>query len=203
MSPKTTPMAPMSCGTRGLLSLHKRRARILRPRSAAIRDFSGTLARMLRGIARNFAHRTIGGRFRTCIVVRFGGATAARVAHRRLPAWPASAVEPFTPGFVADSGLANQLAEIGVILLMFGVGLHFLDQGPDVGAVHRAARRASRRSSTATAIGVGMAHLLGWSFGHRPRVRTCRCRSPAPWCCCALEDAMRCNPRKARSPSAG
>jgi predicted Kef-type K+ transport protein len=35
------------------------------------------------------------------------------------------AVGPFTPGFVADAGLASQLAEIGVILLMFGVGLHF------------------------------------------------------------------------------
>jgi len=35
------------------------------------------------------------------------------------------AVGPFTPGFVADLGLAEQLAEIGVILLMFGVGLHF------------------------------------------------------------------------------
>src|SRR5215217_178077 len=35
------------------------------------------------------------------------------------------AVGPFTPGFVADSHLAAQLAEIGVILLMFGVGLHF------------------------------------------------------------------------------
>src|SRR3546814_10563077 len=34
-------------------------------------------------------------------------------------------VGPFTPGFVADAGLANQLAELGVILLMFGVGLHF------------------------------------------------------------------------------
>src|ERR1044071_8762692 len=35
------------------------------------------------------------------------------------------AIGPFTPGFVADQGLALQLAEIGVILLMFGVGLHF------------------------------------------------------------------------------
>src|ERR687892_1641735 len=35
------------------------------------------------------------------------------------------AVGPFTPGFVADLGLAPQLAEIGVILLMFGVGIHF------------------------------------------------------------------------------
>jgi len=35
------------------------------------------------------------------------------------------AVGPFTPGFVADAKLAPQLAEIGVILLMFGVGMHF------------------------------------------------------------------------------
>ena len=34
-------------------------------------------------------------------------------------------IGPFTPGFVADLALSNQLAEIGVILLMFGVGLHF------------------------------------------------------------------------------
>ena len=34
-------------------------------------------------------------------------------------------IGPFTPGFVGDVGLANQLSEIGVILLMFGVGLHF------------------------------------------------------------------------------
>jgi CPA2 family monovalent cation:H+ antiporter-2 len=35
------------------------------------------------------------------------------------------ALGPFTPGFVADQGLASELAELGVILLMFGVGLHF------------------------------------------------------------------------------
>ena len=40
------------------------------------------------------------------------------------------AVGPHTPGFVADTGLALQLAEIGVILLMFGVGLHFTIIGP-------------------------------------------------------------------------
>src|SRR4051794_2705756 len=34
-------------------------------------------------------------------------------------------IGPYTPGFTGDSGLANQLAEVGVILLMFGVGLHF------------------------------------------------------------------------------
>ena len=34
-------------------------------------------------------------------------------------------IGPFTPGFVADTAMASQLAEIGVMLLMFGVGLHF------------------------------------------------------------------------------
>ena len=47
------------------------------------------------------------------------------------------AMGPFTPGYVADQKLANELAEIGVILLMFGVGLHF--------SLKRAARWSSRR----------------------------------------------------------
>ena len=73
-------------------------------------------------------------------------------------------VGPFTPGFVADSGLANQLAEIGVILLMFGVGLHFSIK--DLMSVrYIALPGAVAQIVTATAIGAGMAHLLGWSFG--------------------------------------
>src|SRR3954463_5359251 len=56
-----------------------------------------------------------------------GGFLATRL---RLPAivgylLAGVAVGPFPPGFVADAGLAPQLAEIGVILLMFGVGIHF------------------------------------------------------------------------------
>ena len=53
------------------------------------------------------------------------------VAHRlRLPPLigyllAGIAIGPFTPGYVADASIANELAEIGVILLMFGVGLHF------------------------------------------------------------------------------
>ena len=39
--------------------------------------------------------------------------------------WPQGARRPVHPGFVADTSLAPELAEIGVILLMFGVGLHF------------------------------------------------------------------------------
>ena len=74
------------------------------------------------------------------------------------------AVGPFTPGFVGDSGLASQLAEIGVILLMFGVGLHFSIK--DLLAVrYIALPGALAQIVTATAIGYGLAHLLGWSVG--------------------------------------
>jgi monovalent cation:H+ antiporter-2, CPA2 family len=74
------------------------------------------------------------------------------------------AVGPFTPGFVGDSSLASQLAEIGVILLMFGVGLHFSIK--DLLAVrYIALPGAIAQIATATAIGYGMAHLLGWSLG--------------------------------------
>jgi K+:H+ antiporter len=73
-------------------------------------------------------------------------------------------VGPFTPGFVGDSGLANQLSEIGVILLMFGVGLHFSIK--DLMSVRTIALPgAVAQIVTATAIGSGMAWILGWNFG--------------------------------------
>ena len=74
------------------------------------------------------------------------------------------AVGPFTPGFVADSGLAAQLAEIGVILLMFGVGLHFSIS--DLLAVRRiAVPGAIVQSAVATGLGALMCYLWGWSWG--------------------------------------
>jgi monovalent cation:H+ antiporter-2, CPA2 family len=74
------------------------------------------------------------------------------------------AVGPFTPGFVGDSSLASQLAEIGVILLMFGVGLHFSIK--DLMSVRAIALPgAVAQIITATAIGAGMAHMLGWGLG--------------------------------------
>ena len=74
------------------------------------------------------------------------------------------AVGPFTPGFVGDSSLASQLAEIGVILLMFGVGLHFSIK--DLLSVRAIALPgAVAQIVTATVIGYCMAHLLGWSMG--------------------------------------
>jgi len=73
-------------------------------------------------------------------------------------------IGPFTPGFVADADLAAQLAEIGVMLLMFGVGLHFsLD---DLLAVRRIALPgAIAQIAAATLLGMGVAALWGWSPG--------------------------------------
>ena len=71
-------------------------------------------------------------------------------------------VGPFTPGFVADQGLASQLAEIGVVLLMFGVGLHFSLK--DLLSVRKIAiPGALVQISVATLMGMGLGHLLGWT----------------------------------------
>ena len=73
-------------------------------------------------------------------------------------------VGPFTPGFVADAHLAPQLAEIGVILLMFGVGTHFSIR--DLFAVRRVALPgAFTQIIVATTLGAGVAILWGWSLG--------------------------------------
>ena len=73
-------------------------------------------------------------------------------------------IGPFTPGFVADADIAAQLAEIGVMLLMFGVGLHFsLD---DLLAVRKLALPgAVVQILVATALGMGLASWWGWSIG--------------------------------------
>ena len=74
------------------------------------------------------------------------------------------AVGPFTPGFVGDLEIAAQLAEIGVILLMFGVGLH-VSIG-DLMAVRKISLPgAVIQISAATALGAGLARLWGWSWG--------------------------------------
>ncbi|MBP6382176.1 MAG: Kef family K(+) transporter [Pseudomonadales bacterium] len=71
---------------------------------------------------------------------------------------------PATPGFVADVELSQQLAEIGVMLLMFGVGLHF--SLADLLAVRRIALPgALAQIAAATVLGAGVAHLWGWSPG--------------------------------------
>jgi CPA2 family monovalent cation:H+ antiporter-2 len=92
-------------------------------------------------------------------------------------------IGPFTPGFVADLSLAPELAEIGVVLLMFGVGLHF--SVGDLMAVQRiAVPGAVLQILLATALGWGLSYYgLGWphiaslTFGPRSprRAPSCSC----------------------------
>src|SRR5215471_8966165 len=95
-----------------------------------------------------------------------GGFIATRL---RLPAivgylLAGVVVGPFTPGFVANGRLAHELAEIGVILLMFGVGLHF--SARDLLSVKSIAiPGALGQIVVATALGVAVALFWGWSFG--------------------------------------
>ena len=73
-------------------------------------------------------------------------------------------IGPFTPGFVADQSIAGELSEVGVILLMFGVGLHFSVK--DLMSVRNiAVPGAIGQIALATAIGVGVGLWMGWSFG--------------------------------------
>ncbi|RRZ93647.1 YbaL family putative K(+) efflux transporter [Erwinia sp. 198] len=70
---------------------------------------------------------------------------------------------PFTPGFVADTNLAPELAELGVVLLMFGVGLHFSLK--DLMAVKAIAiPGAVAQIAVATLLGMGLSSLLGWPW---------------------------------------
>ncbi|UTH75376.1 cation:proton antiporter [Chromobacterium sp. IIBBL 290-4] len=73
-------------------------------------------------------------------------------------------VGPFTPGFQADTALAPELAELGVILLMFGVGQHFsIKDLMKVKAI--AVPGALAQIAVATALGMGLSHFLGWPPG--------------------------------------
>ena len=93
------------------------------------------------------------------------GALANRLRISPLVGYLAAGVlvGPFTPGYVADQSLATELAEIGVILLMFGVGLHFsLKDLLSVRAI--AIPGALGQMAVATLLGVGLGHALGWSL---------------------------------------
>jgi CPA2 family monovalent cation:H+ antiporter-2 len=100
------------------------------------------------------------------VIAFFMGALAHRLKVSPIAGYLLAgvAVGPFTPGFVADTNLAAELAEIGVILLMFGVGLHFSLR--DLLAVkHIAIPGALAQIAVATLLGLGIAHMMEWSLG--------------------------------------
>lgn len=108
------------------------------------------IATIAMGLAAAFAGGLIANRLRLPLIV---GYLLAGVA-----------VGPFTPGFVADTNVASQLAEIGVILLMFGVGIHF--SIGDLLAVRRIALPgAVVQVIVATLLGIGLTSLWGWNLG--------------------------------------
>jgi CPA2 family monovalent cation:H+ antiporter-2 len=73
------------------------------------------------------------------------------------------AIGPYTPGGSADPDIALQLAEVGVILLMFGVGLHFSTREL-LAVAPIAIPGALGQSTVATLLGLGVSHLWGWSL---------------------------------------
>ncbi len=98
-------------------------------------------------------------------VAFFGGAVASRLKLPPIIGYLVAGilVGPFTPGFVADESLAAQFSEIGVILLMFGVGMHFsIGDLMDVRRI--AVPGAVAQIVVATGIGAAIAHYWGWSL---------------------------------------
>ena len=107
----------------------------------------------------------------TTIAAGFGGALVLGfIAEKlRLPALvgyllAGILIGPATPGFVADVHIASQLSEIGVMLLMFGVGLHF-SLGDLLSVRRLAVPGAVVQMSVATLLGMGLAWWMGWGLG--------------------------------------
>src|SRR6185369_14469039 len=152
MSPNTTPMAPMTAGPKACWDFmnHQKRKR-------AFYWHSGTLAPMPAEMHETSLIALLAIGFVLALLLGLL-ANMLRVSPIVGYLLAGICVGPFTPGFVGDSALASQLAEIGVILLMFGVGLHFSVK--DLLSVKSiAVPGAVAQIFTATAIGFGMAHL--------------------------------------------
>ena len=106
----------------------------------------------------------------TTLAAAFGAAWVLGIITQKLRLSPivgyllaGVAIGPYTPGFVGDVAIATQLSEVGVILLMFGVGLHF--HLKDLLAVRRVAiPGAIGQSTAATLLAVLVALAFGWSF---------------------------------------
>lgn len=104
--------------------------------------------------------------FVIALIAAFIGGIAARAV--RLPPivgylLGGLAVGPFTPGFIGDSHAMSQLAEVGVMFMMFGTGLHF--SFDDLMSVRKVAvPGALLQTALGTVAGCGLAHVLGWSL---------------------------------------
>ncbi|GAD59118.1 cation:proton antiporter domain-containing protein [Brevundimonas abyssalis] len=111
-------------------------------------------------------------------------------------------IGPFTPGYVADMELAPQLAEIGVILLMFGVGLHFSPR--DLMKVRKVAVPGAWPRFRRLRCWAGRwDDCWAWATA-RPCCWASPCRWPPPWCSCGRwRSASRSRPRSGAWPSAG
>ena len=116
---------------------------------------------------------------------------------------PASLIGPFTPGFVADPEIAHELAEIGVILLMFGVGHPLLAQRPAGGPRHRRSRGRSVQIVVATLLGIGARRRPGWGLGGGLVLGLAVSVASTVVLLRALEDRGGSTRRRAASPSAG
>ncbi len=95
-----------------------------------------------------------------------GGLIARRLRLPEIVGYIAAGIVigPFTPGLIADTEIALELAEIGVILLMFGVGIHFSIH--DLLAVRSIAiPGAIIQTIVATALGIALGQALGWDLG--------------------------------------
>src|SRR5688572_20049387 len=98
------------------------------------------------------------------VLAFFGGLAAHRLSIPPIVGYLLAgiAIGPFTPGIVGDANIANQLAEIGIILLMFGIGLHFsINELWNVRSI--ALPGAIVQIAVATCGGVVLALLWGWS----------------------------------------
>lgn len=99
------------------------------------------------------------------VIAFFGGLLARRIGLPTIVGYLLAgiAIGPFTPGFVGDVDTIQQLAELGVIFLMFGVGLHF--SFTDLWRVRDIAiPGALGQTAIATMLGVGLSQLWGWSL---------------------------------------
>src|SRR5574338_1585014 len=98
------------------------------------------------------------------VVAFIGGVLARRVGLPTIVGYLLTGIVigPFTPGFVGDIETIQQLAELGVIFLMFGVGLHF--SFADLLRVRAIAIPAALiQTALATALGFGLTQLWGWT----------------------------------------